>query len=1662
MTAESLVFALLQILSRSEDDHPLILRDGELYWGGQRDPLAAGSLSAEKTAYLGRRLGLEGIPIERLAETWSVLLAEGRPRSPRELLAAVRRSEVRDTDTDEISRRWRAAVEPMLRQIPIAAGAVEAFGPEAPPEDRALRLELRPLLETWPRRLLRDPWWSTAEAPLPEMSPLPLDEVWVDLQILDPEDWPVLAGAESLRSLLDQRYEERRWRAEPLSFLLERLYGTVALIGPPGSGKTTLLKWIARRLIQEPDSRYLLPLFVPLRRYALWRQDRGEGGLLRFALLECGVKLPEQQGLWIQVLNEIAGTWRERVLVLLDGWDEVPVEDREPLVEELRDLSYGFSILVTSRPAAFPSRIVASRVYEVSDLAPDSIDSLIHRWFRGVGELERADLLQRHLNRHPDLRRLARNPFLLTLLCGISHTAHHREGLDLPATRTALYERTLGLLYAHHNQRYPKAPLGWNQQRQIQRLALWLLDEAPGAPRFVFGPEDVVSSGGDADLLPRYLKPSRLLSQLGPDDDTHHFLHATFQEYLTAGALEREPPGRAVQRLRAHVHDANWQEVFHFLAAQSGPLRDAFWREMSAVAARPDRFGLVVARIARWAAAAGARDGGAALLGRDLRELLWPFIERITTSRIWVDAYAELDAAGFVQRIGEAIRSAEPRLRARLQRALTRVRTPAASRALVEQILGEDPQKAAVAAAQLHLRIDSEGLHRLREAVGDASRNVEVRRQAIQALGYARDHNSLPLLLRIAAELPDLAEEIARCLGRIGGQEATDGLIAMLELPNESLQRSVVRALGEIRDASARDALLDEIARRPADDPLIGPILDALAGIPIHRGAGMIVDLLASAEPEIRRAAAWALAEATGPGVFEGLMTAANDPNEEVRCAALEVFQSRARPEDSAWLVARIGDLSRSSDERSFALRALLTAAGRYAHTPEGQWLPVVAVEQVLLALRDPEGELALEATVHAHHAGPSVGPRLVEICLDEEASPAVRELACAALGKMEYRGAVDALLGLVRTAPDADDDEDQPLEAGGLRMARAAAEALTRIDAGLLLREPGSTVFYALARFAIETGCLIYDDHIVGPDGREWARIDSARQPAYSRRISRMPAAELKAIDLDIHVAVRTVDGQKILRYTLSSPSGAARLTHRQADSRPLQGLDAYRDRLIRKVENLQQRLDTDDAPLVGEEVEPELENLGHELYRELFPPEMRLMYRQWREKVRTLQINCEEPWIPWELVRPYEDDLDPVIDDDFLGVRFELTRWLAGDSAPAGTVQIARLACVEAGQVPGQKTLPLAEREFELLGQLAGRHPGVENASLASAAFSGLKELLLQGGTGLLHFVGHGEFSSEDPEDSKIYLTDGRNFRAGQLQGPLQKQIKRDRPLVFFNACSVAQQGWALTGLSGWADAWVSRCGVGAFVAPQWQVRDSLAFEFARIFYCALERGRTLGRATRLARLWVRRKDRRHATWLAFAVYGHPNARVIFDAGEKVSMSLPPLQSEQSSSVPDESLKISEEPLKMTRILDFFKTKKEPAVQHVQELPGRFGVSLEHGSSWLDLPSPIDFKKGNRLKLILEGSARKILIRFLPQGKDPNQPVGIASNRPFEVPADSSILVLTLEEDHQRTSQISVHGGPIPWGLPLGEGNGPVALLKVERLPDENNERSRPGNTS
>jgi len=1112
------ILAILQALVKDKSC-VMHIKNNKFYINGQCFGTATVPFSEagikSRIERFAKRLGFPNADLQALRYAWGHLLIQDSPVSSQALLEAAQNSAIHQFDaSDNLIQAWRAAIEKRLHEVCPTLPCVDKFDIQPDQATYAKTLELNALLEHWPNRLLNDKAWACTEPPLPEIEPMPLDSVWVDIQFIDPRETGNITLSKDLLQSLELRYEERQWLSEPAQFILEKLRGSVALIGMPGIGKTTLLKWLAQQLIIAAEGRFLLPLFVPLRKYAVAKSANVD--LLGFAIHECGITHPDQIALWENTLSYLSGTARNTVLFMLDGWDEVPPDNREILLNEIKALMQGFAVLITSRPSAYPLSLPADHFYEITELSPESISSLIYRWFKAAQLPEHADLLLQHLDNHPDLRRLARNPFLLNLLCGISYQTGKNIKSNfntLPTSRTALYQHTITHIKRHHSQRYPTAPFDKVRQRQVEQLALWLIAEVADAPRYVFNSYDVVEHCGDNTLLPNVLQPSRLISQWSVDEESLHFIHTTFHEYMAACGLLHGKTANITSLIHEHAYDTAWQEIFRFLAGGHGDIRQVFWQEMRQLAQNPDRFGLIYVRLAYFVAETRTPAGGDNLLGIDLREQLWTCICAGIEINIFVDAYLELDMADYVRRVKAFSHDNNERLKATLLRTLDRAKTVESSNILLQKLLFGDEKAAAVASYAAAATLNSEDIKTLRGILSDAERPSHTRRWIIRTLGHVRDYTSVSQLIAIVQHDDIYASDALRALGRIGGQTASAALMEILSQTDELTQKeAVIDALGFMRDAVARNTLLDELASlNSLDDPLAEAILNALCEKPIPQQSQVIIDFLQHSQDEaIRAAAAWALLEATEAGVTETLaQVAQQDSSEKVRIAALAALRKQARPSDALWLAKRVRDVGCALVERANALEAILMMTVQYWHHAYGtRQLKDLAEELALLALNKPAKDLTYAAAARGHLLGETLAPRLMAISVDGQFPYDVREAACVSLGKLKYHDAIDVLLELVRREPNTPDDEDIPLTNLNQRIARTAAESLCQIDASILLDEPGQTAYNALARFSIRTGHLIFSNHIKNANGR----VIFMKQQENTDELSQVEEAEKNA----------------------------------------------------------------------------------------------------------------------------------------------------------------------------------------------------------------------------------------------------------------------------------------------------------------------------------------------------------------------------------------------------------------------------------------------------------------------------------------------------------------------------------------------------------------------
>ncbi len=345
-------------------------------------------------------------------------------------------------------------------------------------------------------------------------------------------------------------------------------------------------------------------------------------------------------------------------------------------------------------------------------------------------------------------------------------------------------------------------------------------------------------------------------------------------------------------------------------------------------------------------------------------------------------------------------------------------------------------------------------------------------------------------------------------------------------------------------------------------------------------------------------------------------------------------------------------------------------------------------------------------------------------------------------------------------------------------------------------------------------------------------------------------------------------------LSYMLHSPAGKLGYIYRRLGSVTLEAdprtfLENTLLRLSQMARASRKKLNEQQI----KDAQQKLQEIGWDLYEQLVWPAagLRNAYRdlrQLREKEEKLSllVISDEPWIPWEMLLPHEDDLP---DEDFLCAQFRMTRWLPGRGLPEDFGLHQARVVVPKSNLPSVK----AEQDY-FSNDLPKQRPDISYGGAWLDMASQVKEALREGDIQWFHFACHGDFDYTRPDESALQLK-GDSLTPSQIVGPMRSGVAASRPLVFLNACHTAEAGFSLTRMGGWAERFV-RAGASAFIGSLWEVNDVLAAEFAIKFYGEMLAGQTLGEAFHSARAHIRSLDDANPTWLAYTLYADPNGRV------------------------------------------------------------------------------------------------------------------------------------------------------------------------------------------
>ena len=380
----------------------------------------------------------------------------------------------------------------------------------------------------------------------------------------------------------------------------------LVLLGDPGAGKSALTRFVLLRLLAEtPEAgsplaklHGHLPLLIELRDFVQREAEHRCTDLLSYLGF-----LGESLGFGFSTEAVAQHLARDKALLIIDGLDEIfdPVR-RKLMADQIIGLAGKFPqlrLLLTARIAGFddqPFRSADFAVATLVDLSPEQVTAFAQHWFGLVfpgdpaaAERARDDLLHT-LQRRPQLRVLAGNPMLLTIMATV---ARHKP---LARSRAALYAQALELLCYGWDYRRglnlpsdsPLCDLTPDDTPLMLRRIAWRMQESPDGLRANAIAEselcgvleqffrddwrfDVPKAARAArDMEQRLQDRNWVVTLRGPE--LYGFVHRTFLEYLCAMEVAElfrtqivDADALVSTYVAPHLQDDAWREVIRLL-----------------------------------------------------------------------------------------------------------------------------------------------------------------------------------------------------------------------------------------------------------------------------------------------------------------------------------------------------------------------------------------------------------------------------------------------------------------------------------------------------------------------------------------------------------------------------------------------------------------------------------------------------------------------------------------------------------------------------------------------------------------------------------------------------------------------------------------------------------------------------------------------------------------------------------------------------------------------------------------------------------------------------------------------------------------------------------------------------------------------------------------
>ena len=191
-------------------------------------------------------------------------------------------------------------------------------------------------------------------------------------------------------------------------------YQRLAIIAAPGYGKTTLTRYLtlsyANQSFREHEAKELIPVLLLFRTIHPQIQDQQTPALPDLIVQQiqrspqCQQLQPSSQ--WFQEKLQ-----RGQCLVMLDGLDEVPEQQREKVSQwaNWQMQAYSTPIILTSRPHGYDSTLFKGmQRVGILDFTNDQKEAFIHKWYSVITRRQKWDILWSENQQKQENKRLSR------------------------------------------------------------------------------------------------------------------------------------------------------------------------------------------------------------------------------------------------------------------------------------------------------------------------------------------------------------------------------------------------------------------------------------------------------------------------------------------------------------------------------------------------------------------------------------------------------------------------------------------------------------------------------------------------------------------------------------------------------------------------------------------------------------------------------------------------------------------------------------------------------------------------------------------------------------------------------------------------------------------------------------------------------------------------------------------------------------------------------------------------------------------------------------------------------------------------------------------------------------------------------------------------------